>query len=62
MADTCGVVEAAKRIFFAPDLRRDEFSFFISAAETFRFLCDFDLEVGVEGIVVMLSQHQVKWL
>ena len=55
MADTCGVVEAAKRIFFAPDLRRDEFSFFISAAETFRFLCDSDLELGVDDIVAALS-------
>ena len=50
-------IEVAGQAFFAPDLRKDAFSFFISAAETFRFLWDFDLELGVEGMVASLSQH-----
>ena len=56
MADTCGVVESTKRIFFAPDLHRDAFGFCTSAVDVFCFLCNFfNLELGVEGIVVALS-------
>ena len=56
-AETCGVVDSVERTLFASDLRRDAFDFFISAADVFLFLCDFDFEVGVEGIVEIQSDH-----